>query len=96
MYSEPGKYACDFCVVEKGDIFHLFHIRGDRERPEAASLLDWQQADIGHATSSDLVSWRPHEPIIPVGPPGSFDKKKVYAPHVVKRKETYYMFYIMG
>jgi beta-fructofuranosidase len=89
MYAEPGWYVTDFCIVEEDGLFHMFHIRGERW----TWPLGYREIDLGHAISTDLRRWTAHPPVVPAGPAGAWDESGVWAPHVVERAGTYYMFY---
>lgn len=53
-------------------------------------------ARIGYATSSDGVHWTKHtaNPILNVGPSGSWDGSNVYVPRVVFHNGVFHMFYL--
>jgi predicted GH43/DUF377 family glycosyl hydrolase len=87
MYREPASYIADFCIVRKDELYHLFHIHGERGG-------GWIGAsDFGHAISRDLFSWTPCPSVVPAGPLGSWDEFQVWAPHIVEKDGLYYMFY---
>lgn len=84
-------YINDHCLFRSGSLWHLFFIdgtprKGDWNRPG-------NEVRIGHATSPNLLTWTPHDSALGIGPPGSLDAAHVYAPSVVERNGTYYMFY---
>lgn len=89
MYSYPGEYLVDFALVKRDDEYHIFHIRGER--------WTWSEyyriVDLGHAVSKDLRVWEPKTPVVPVGPPGSWDEIGIWAPHVVEAGGIYHMYY---
>ncbi|GIV79480.1 MAG: hypothetical protein KatS3mg050_3874 [Litorilinea sp.] len=89
MYHHPGEYVTDFCIVERRGLYHLFHIRGERW----TWPLGYKELDLGHAVSKDLRTWHPREPVLPAGPPGSWDATGIWAPDIIQVGETYYMFY---
>ena len=45
MYSHPGEYVTDFCIVRWEGMYHLFHIRGERW----TWPLGYKELDLGHA-----------------------------------------------
>ena len=53
------------------------------------------RARIGYATSPDGITWTPHpdNPVIDLGPSGSFDDWHAYYPDVIKDGSTYKMWY---
>lgn len=93
MYREPARHAVDFTIVKRGDIYHLFHIRGERGVMVRGSAEWGSGEDFGHATSKDLFDWTPEPSVLPIGPPGAWDEAKVYAPDVQEWKGLYYMVY---
>ncbi|MDA8218635.1 MAG: family 43 glycosylhydrolase [Dehalococcoidales bacterium] len=91
MYSYPGEYVADFCIVRRDGEYHLLHIRGER--------WSWplgygkSEIDLGHAVSADLRVWNPREPVLAAGTAGAWDEWGVWAPHVVEHDGLYYLFY---
>ncbi len=67
----PGEYVTDFCIVERADLYHLFHIRGERW----TWPVGYREIDLGHATSPDLRTWTPQPPVLPVGKAGAWDER---------------------
>lgn len=92
MYSEPGKYAVDFCITTRDSVHHLFHIRGNRGQG-GSTYNGGSEEDFGHATSNDLVIWSRHDPVVPRGAAGTWDDYGVMAPDIVEKDGLYYMFY---
>jgi len=89
MYHYPGEYVTDFCIVQRDGVYHLFHIRGERW----TWPLGYQELDLGHATSTDLRTWTPHDPVLPAGPPGAWDECGNWAPDIIEVDGTYYLYY---
>lgn len=89
MYHHPGEYVTDFCIVKRDGLFHLFHIRGERW----TWPVGYRELDLGHATSTDLRTWKPHEPVLPAGPVGAWDECGNWAPDMIEVDGTYYCYY---
>lgn len=89
MYHHPGEYVTDFCIVQRDERFHLFHIRGERW----TWPVGYRELDLGHATSSDLHTWTPHEPVLPAGPAGAWDESGNWAPDIIEVDGVYYCYY---
>jgi len=89
MYHFPGEYVTDFCIVQRDGIYHLFHIRGERW----TWPVGYRELDLGHATSTDLRSWTPHEPVLPAGPVGAWDESGNWAPDIIEANGVYYCYY---
>jgi beta-fructofuranosidase len=91
MYHPPGEYVTDFCIVHSkiDGLYHLFHIRGERW----TWPVGYREIDLGHAVSSDLRLWTPQEPVLPAGPPGSWDEAGNWAPDIIEVGGVYYLYY---
>ncbi len=89
MYHHPGEYVTDFCIVKRDDLYHLFHIRGERW----TWPVGYRELDLGHATSTDLRTWTAHEPVLPAGPVGTWDECGNWAPDIIEVDSTYYCYY---
>lgn len=89
MYHHPGEYVTDFCIVKREKLYHLFHIRGERW----TWPVGYRELDLGHATSTDLLMWTPHDPVLPAGPKGAWDESGNWAPDIIEVDGTYYCYY---
>ncbi|MCK5548201.1 MAG: PKD domain-containing protein [Thermoplasmata archaeon] len=71
-------------VLYDGVTFHMWFMGSDGP--------NWR---IGYATSSDGISWTKHvaNPVLDLGPPGSWDDTRVYTPEVLYDGMTYQMWY---
>jgi Glycosyl hydrolases family 32 N-terminal domain len=84
----PFPYAArEFCVVRRGDEFHLFYTRDDVTQTFANSTKT-----IGHAMSHDLWAWQELAPVLPVRD-DKWDNSHVWAPQILVTDSLYYMFY---
>ena len=73
--------------------FHLFYIRQNQFTKLYHGGLDFTEKNLGHAVSNDLHAWTVLDTAALEVRSGEFDSKHVWAPHVVRRGLTYYMFY---
>ncbi|HEU5101833.1 MAG TPA: family 43 glycosylhydrolase [Roseiflexaceae bacterium] len=89
MYHPAGEYVTDFCIVRRGQTFHLFHIRGERW----TWPLGYREIDLGHAVSADLCAWTAQPPVLGPGAPGAWDETGIWAPDIIEVDGTYYLFY---
>lgn len=89
MYHFPGEYVTDFCIVRQHGLYHLFHIRGERW----TWPVGYRELDLGHATSTDLRTWTPHEPVLPAGPTGAWDEMGNWAPDIIEKNGVFYCYY---
>jgi hypothetical protein len=84
-----GPNGCDRngareAVVYKEDgVFHLFY--------DAAGPEGWLA---GLATSTDLIHWTRHEPVLQLGEPGSGDEGTASSPWVIRHDGWWHMFYL--
>jgi hypothetical protein len=79
--------AKDFAFVYANDQFHIFYIRHS-----IFAADDSTERDFGHAVSSDLVNWTQMDSVLRVRP-GKWDNLHVWAPCVIAREDTFYMYY---
>ncbi|TWE11508.1 glycosyl hydrolase family 32 [Rudaeicoccus suwonensis] len=92
MLSFPDEWVWDFWSADDGDQFHLFFLYapkslGDEGRRHRA-------ARIGHAVSTDLVSWTRLADPFGAGEPGSFDATATWTGSVVRGDDgVWRMFY---
>lgn len=84
-------YINDHCLIrDDANIWHMFGIT----HAEPASPLD--EDFLAHATTPALMQtpWRMQPYVCPVNTPAG--ETHVWAPHIVRRDDTYYMFYCGG
>ena len=77
----------EFAFIHDQGVFHLFYMRHDTWEPDDATEID-----IGHAISTDLVNWTQLDSVMAVQP-GTWDSSHVWAPTIIKRDDTWYMYY---
>lgn len=77
-FNEPGYPILDHFLLEEQGVYHLFYLRGN------------PAVNIGHAITTDLVHWQ-YEP--PVLQPGPWDDLAMWAPHLVRRDDVWWMFF---
>jgi len=87
--TEPWEKVAVMCPHvmwdEKEKIFKMWYSGGEQYEPDA----------IGYATSKDGLHWDKHpQPIFSADPSCEFEKYKVTACQIIKRKNDYLMFYI--
>jgi hypothetical protein len=81
----PAQNVKDHSIVIVDGVFHIFYIVAN-------------ERNFGHATSTDLVHWTFHEPVLERGEPGAFDSKDIWAPCVVPLEgpDGYYLMFYTG
>jgi hypothetical protein len=87
FYPPPLFRPKEFAFLYDAGVFHLFYMRRDKY---AADELT--EKEFGHATSTDLVHWTELAPILHVQPTW-WDSSHVWAPTILKRDDTWYLFY---
>lgn len=81
--------AKDFAFIRASGQFHLFYIR---ENLGIVSESDSNAIDLGHAVSTNLMNWT-HLPPVMHTRADKWDNLHVWAPSIVERSGTHYMFY---
>ncbi|ODT47961.1 hypothetical protein [Devosia sp. 63-57] len=81
-FNLPDHWVWDFWFADDGAQFHLFYLHAPRAlgNPD----LRHRNARIGHATSSDLISWTDHGRVFDAGPEGSFDGSATWTGSIVR------------
>jgi hypothetical protein len=87
FYPPPLFRPKEFAFLYDQGVFHLFYMRRDKY---AADELT--EKEFGHATSTDLVHWTELDPILHVQPTW-WDSSHVWAPTILKRDDTWYLYY---
>jgi len=80
----------DFALVEKDGTYHIFGIYVCISQ---SPPCDTTARGLMHLTSTDLATWTEEGYVVPPGSPGAWDSTDIWAPSVVERDGTYYMFY---
>jgi len=88
-YAPRGYYLKDFCIIHTNGVFHLFHIAGT---PGVSCCLPGNEIWFGHAATKDFLYWRTMDPCFYIQP-GAWDEGHVFAPTVLQKKDTFWMFY---
>lgn len=81
-YHLPDHWVWDFWLADDGDLYHLFYLHAPKALGDPD--LRHRNARIGHATSTDLITWRDHGLAFDAGAPGSFDGSATWTGCVVK------------
>jgi hypothetical protein len=77
----------EFAFTYDAGVFHLFYMRRDKVADDELT-----EKEFGHATSTDLVHWTELDPILHVQPTW-WDSSHVWAPTILKRDDTWYLYY---
>ena len=81
----PAQDVKDHTIVIADGVYHIFYIVAN-------------ERSFGHATSTDLIRWTFHEPVLHRGEPGDWDAKDIWAPCIVPMEglEGYYLMFYTG
>jgi len=85
------KWVWDFWFAVDGDEYHVFYLQAPRSL--GSPNLRHRHASIGHAVSTDLRTWSVLPDAVLPGTPGSWDDLAVWTGSVIRRGDTWYMFY---
>jgi len=79
-------FASDPALLKIGGVWHLFYYGFDRKHA---------QDGVAMCVGDDWLKWKkfPGNPILRVGPPGSYDEVHAHKPFVVEWNGVYYHFY---
>jgi beta-fructofuranosidase len=87
----PDKWIWDFWPVDDGSTHHLFYLQAPRALGEP--VLRHHNASVGHAASSDLLSWRVLPDALGPGPDGSWDDLAIWTGSVIDHEGGWRMLY---
>ena len=81
----PDQDMKDHTIVIVDGVYHIFYIVAN-------------ERNFGHATSTDLVRWTFHEPVLSRGQPGDWDALDIWAPCIIPLEGTgdYYLMFYTG
>lgn len=89
-YAPEGKYLWDAWFINDGEHWHMFHLQADMGIPP---IERHHNASIGHAISKDLVTWEEQPTALEPGPSPAWDDLALWTGSVIRKDNTYYMFY---
>mgnify|MGYP001612633540 CR=1 FL=1 len=89
---QPKDFA--FIFQPQVNIFHLFYIWQDRKMIAKLGGAGYDSTEkfLGHAWSTDLLHWTQMDSVLAVRP-GEWDNFHVWAPSIIQKGPTYFMFY---
>jgi beta-fructofuranosidase len=92
MLALPDSWVWDFWTADDGTSYHLFFLYASKALHDPAARH--HRASIGHAVSTDLVSWRRVEDALVRGDAPTFDDLATWTGSVVQHPDgTWFMFY---
>ena len=91
-FSLHHHWVWDFWLADDGELFHMYYLHAPKSLGD--ERLRHRNAQIGHATSSDLVSWTDLGVVLQPGGAGEFDETATWTGSVVRGDdEVWRMFY---
>jgi beta-fructofuranosidase len=93
LYIPSARYLWDFWFAPRrvNGLYHLFHLQAPRSIGDP-ELRHWV-AEIGRATSPDLLTWAPGGTALFQGEPGAWDDRALWTGCTVEHDGMYYLFY---
>jgi beta-fructofuranosidase len=92
MLALPDSWVWDFWTADDGTNYHLFFLYASKALRDPAARH--YRASIGHAVSTDLVSWQRIEDALVRSDPPTFDDLATWTGSVVQDPDgTWFMFY---
>jgi len=85
------RWVWDFWIAEHRDTYHLFYLQAPRSLGDASLRHD--HATIGHATSTDLMTWTDLGTVLEAGFPGEWDDISTWTGSVIEHEGRWWMFY---
>ncbi len=89
-YHPEGLYVWDSWYFTKGEEAHVIHLQ--KKRP-SSKLPDRDGGALGHAVSTDLLTWKELPPALYRGPEGSIDDMDLFTGWTIEHQGKYYLFY---
>ncbi len=80
-----------FAPPEAGEPVHLFYLRVPATIPDPEDR-HWQ-AEVGHATSDDLVTWKDRGIALSPAPGPAWDDKAIWTGSIIRHEGVWYWFY---
>jgi sucrose-6-phosphate hydrolase SacC (GH32 family) len=92
MLALPDSWVWDFWTADDGTNYHLFFLYASKALHDPTARH--RRASIGHAVSTDLISWRRIEDALVRSDPPAFDDLATWTGSVIQHPDgTWFMFY---
>lgn len=89
-YHPEGLYIWDTWYFTRGEELHVIHLQ--KKRPGSTRSEEYDGA-LGHAVSTDLLTWKEMPPALYRGPTGSVDDMPLFTGWTIFHEGKYYLFY---
>lgn len=93
-FSLDDFWVWDFWLADDGASYHMFYLHAPKSLGD--QNLRHRNARIGHATSTDLVTWQDHGRVFDAGPEGSFDGSATWTGSVVRGPDGLWRMFYTG
>jgi beta-fructofuranosidase len=93
-FSLEDHWVWDFWLADDGDLFHLYYLHAPKSLGD--QHLRHRNAQIGHATSRDLISWSDLGVVLQPGGPGEFDETATWTGSVVQGPDGIWRMFYTG
>ena len=93
-FSLEHSWVWDLWLADDGSLFHLYYLHAPRALGDPE--LRHRNARIGHATSTDLHTWKDHGPVLVPGHKGSFDETATWTGSVVRGQDGLWRMFYTG
>jgi beta-fructofuranosidase len=85
------RWIWDFWFADDGEAYHVFYLQAPKALGNAG--LRHENATVGHAVSTDLVSWSRLPDALGPGAPGAWDATATWTGSILAHEGTWSMFY---
>jgi beta-fructofuranosidase len=91
MWRLEDRWIWDFWLAQSGSSYHIFYLQAPKALRDPA--LRHRNATIGHAVSSDLISWTVLADALGPGSLGSWDDLATWTGSIVEHDGSWFMLY---
>jgi len=88
-FHSPGRNIADFTIIKVKDEYHIFYIDSS---PGVSCVIPGNEIFLGHSSTKNFQHFRIHEPSLSIVQ-GTWEGAHLWAPHVLKARGLYWMFY---
>jgi len=93
-FSLDAHWVWDFWFADDGSSYHLYYLHAPKSLGD--QNLRHRNARIGHAVSTDLISWTDLGPVLGPGEPGDFDETATWTGCVVRGDDGLWRMFYTG
>lgn len=94
MFAPEDRWIWDFWFAVADGVHHMFFLQAPKSLEDAE--LRHRNATIGHATSTDLISWEEHGTALEPGGAGAIDETATWTGSVVQGPDGIWRMYYTG